>query len=294
MPRTDQLRMFLVVAECKDFSSAARELGKMPSFISRSIALLENELGFGLFTRSTRQVALTEAGMRYYGVCRTLLANLDETARLLRSGSHVRQLRIGLSASLQGIFMPALSEFCQEFPECRFVIGLPAVDTALQVLDFIPEGDWPLLSLGNIDWVYVAAPRYLEHSARLVGFSDLNQQRLLLAEHQQQGIYMRQADALLRWQPENAHIFTELNTVLDAVKQGMGVAFLPYTLVHQAILAGDVLRVLDPLVIPGSAVFCMSNPVLEQSDIMLPLLREKLLAYFRAQQKSAAAWLGRT
>lgn len=287
--------MFLVVAECKDFSSAARELGKMPSFISRSIALLENELGFGLFTRSTRQVALTEAGMRYYGVCRTLLANLDETARQLRSGSHVRQLRIGLSASLQGIFMPALSEFCQEFPECRFVVGLPDADAALQVLDTVPDGAWPVLQLGNLDWVYVAASRYLQRSGRLVGFADLNQQCLLLSELQQQrGVYIRHADVVQLWRPENAHIFTELNTVLDAVKQGMGVAFLPYTLVHQAILAGDVLRVLDPLVIPGSAVFCMSNPVLEQSDIMLPLLREKLLAYFRAQQKSAAAWLGRT
>lgn len=292
MPKTDLLRMFLVVAECKDFSSAARELGKMPSFISRSIAQLEEELGFSLFARSTRQVALTEAGMRYYGVCRTLLANLDETARLLRSASHIRRLHIAVSEGLQGFFMPALSEFCQEFPECRFVMGPPRADAALQLLDMAPGRDWPLLQLGELGWVYVAAPRYLEHSARLVAFSDLNQQRLLLAEHQQQGIYMRQGGALQRWQPENVHVFTDYPAVLEAVKQGMGLAFLPHTIAHQAILSGEILRVLDPFEIPGSAVFCVTNPALEQSDIMLPLLREKLLAYFRAQQKSADAWLG--
>src|SRR5262249_1942814 len=61
----DTLKIFLAVAQQGSFAAVARDMGNDPSAISRSIALLESELGIRLFQRSTRAMALTEAGERY-------------------------------------------------------------------------------------------------------------------------------------------------------------------------------------------------------------------------------------
>src|SRR5262245_42425762 len=61
----DSLKIFMAVAQQGSFAAVARDMGNDPSAISRSIALLEAELGIRLFQRSTRAMALTEAGERY-------------------------------------------------------------------------------------------------------------------------------------------------------------------------------------------------------------------------------------
>ena len=290
MPKTDQLRMFLAVAECKDFSSAARELDKTPSVISRSIAQLEEVLGFRLFERSTRSVTLTPQGVRYYGVCRTLLVNLDETARVLRGEAQGKTLQVCMSQGLQEYFLPALSEFCREFPECRFVISAQEeAGTALCVLEHMPESRWPVMALGDVQWVYVAAFSYLQNAGRLTGYSDLSAQRLLLTARQvQTGVVLRQADNQRPWVPHNKHVFMDYAAVFNAVKLGMGIGFLPQFYVQAALRGGEIVQVLDGVSVLGSGIYCLSNPALEQVDIMLPLLREKLQVFHHAQQKKGA------
>lgn len=287
MPKTDQLRMFLLVAECKDFSAAARVLDKNPSVISRSMAQLEDVLGFRLFERSTRSVTLTPQGVRYYGVCRTLLVNLDETTRFLRDESRGKVLELQISPSLQEYFLPVLSEFCREFPECRFVINAhEQPSTALCVVEHMPESRWPVLPLGDIQWVYVAAFAYLQSAGRLTVFNDLATHCLLLTEQQtQNGVVVHQAAAQRQWLPQNKHVLTDFSAVLAAVKLGMGIGFLPRFYVQAALRSGDIMQVLDEVNVVGSSIYCLSNPALEQVDMMLPLLREKLQVFHQAQLK---------
>ncbi len=59
-----QLQTFLVAARRKSFSAAARELGVSPAAVSQSVRQLEEQLRVVLFTRTTRVVALTDAGRR--------------------------------------------------------------------------------------------------------------------------------------------------------------------------------------------------------------------------------------
>src|SRR6266542_2355143 len=59
-----QLQTFLVAARRKSFSAAARELGVSPAAVSQSVRQLEEQLRIVLFTRTTRVVALTDAGRR--------------------------------------------------------------------------------------------------------------------------------------------------------------------------------------------------------------------------------------
>src|SRR5262245_36892947 len=62
MDTLTNIRAFLATAETRSFSAAARQLGVMPSVVMKRVKQLENELKCRLFERSTRRLALTEAG----------------------------------------------------------------------------------------------------------------------------------------------------------------------------------------------------------------------------------------
>ena len=76
--RLDALTIFVAVAEQQSFAEAARQLSRSPASVTRAVAALEERLQTRLFNRTTRSVALTDAGARYLEGCRRLLATYDE------------------------------------------------------------------------------------------------------------------------------------------------------------------------------------------------------------------------
>ena len=76
--RLDALTIFVAVAEQQSFTEAARQLSRSPASVTRAVAALEERLQTRLFNRTTRSVALTDAGARYLENCRRLLAVYDE------------------------------------------------------------------------------------------------------------------------------------------------------------------------------------------------------------------------
>ena len=76
--RLDALTIFVAVAERQSFGEAARQLGRSPASVTRAVAALEERLQTRLFNRTTRSVALTDAGARYLDGCRRLLTTYDE------------------------------------------------------------------------------------------------------------------------------------------------------------------------------------------------------------------------
>ena len=78
MDRLDELAIFVAVAERGSFVAAARHLGRSPAAVTRAVAALEDRLATRLFNRTTRAVALTDAGGRYLDLCRRALAEFEE------------------------------------------------------------------------------------------------------------------------------------------------------------------------------------------------------------------------
>jgi len=82
-PRLHSLAEFLAVARHRSFTAAAAELGITPSALSQAVRLLEQRVGVTLLTRTTRSVALTEAGRRRSGeITGTVRLNVPEAAVL--------------------------------------------------------------------------------------------------------------------------------------------------------------------------------------------------------------------
>src|SRR5580765_8540787 len=78
MDRLDAMQAFVAVADLQGFAPAARKLGLSPSAVTRLIAALEERLGARLLQRTTRSVALTDAGARYLERARRILADVEE------------------------------------------------------------------------------------------------------------------------------------------------------------------------------------------------------------------------
>jgi len=97
----EQIRLFVSVAECQSFSAAARQLNRVQSAVSSSIALLEADLGVLLFERSSgRQPRLTEAG----------LALLEEAREVLRQCQRLEGRALGLVRGEEALLRLALDE----------------------------------------------------------------------------------------------------------------------------------------------------------------------------------------
>ena len=133
-----QLRCFIAVAEELHFGRAAERLGLAAPVLSRQISALEDELGVGLLSRTTRQVALTRAGLIMLEESKGILAKMEAATRNVREASRASGsvLRIGAIDAASSSFLPeALAAFRTSNPaiEIKFVEAMTAA--LVQMLD---------------------------------------------------------------------------------------------------------------------------------------------------------------
>ena len=190
MDKLRAIKLFCRVAEARSFAAAAHDLDLAPSVVSKAIAGLEADLRFRLFNRSTRRIALTEAGASYYESCRHLLSEFEEVEALAREGVVRAQgmLRIGIHPVLRLALMQRLGGFLAEHSGVTLetiVTNAPTalLDEGLDVVFVIGElVDSGLVArrIGSTRWMTCAAPSYLERTGRPRHPRDLIQYRALI------------------------------------------------------------------------------------------------------------------
>jgi DNA-binding transcriptional LysR family regulator len=105
-----QIRYALAVARARSFSRAAVRLSISQSAVSEQVKLLEEEIGFALFSRTTRGVAVTDRGRTYLQQAERVIGdvmNLGDTARYLRGGAS-DTLALGLGSGMARLLIPRL------------------------------------------------------------------------------------------------------------------------------------------------------------------------------------------
>ena len=120
-----QLRAFLLVARYRSFSRAAEAMFITPSALSVSIRELEGQLGFRLFDRTTRHVALTAHGQRFHGVARKGIEDFDmAVSRIGHSAMKAGQmLSLGAAPTVAANILPqAMKEFRERRPELQIQV----------------------------------------------------------------------------------------------------------------------------------------------------------------------------
>lgn len=188
--RLSALRLFVRVARAGTFSRAAREFGLSQPSASRIVATLEGEIGASLFTRSTRALALTEAGAEYLARVEPVLAALDEADHAARGTGELRGvIRVAAASSFTvHAVIPRLPDFLKDHPRLRVELLMNDLRQALisegvdVAFRFGPLDDSTAIArrLGSIQRVLIASPAYLRRAGRPKVPADLNAHALLV------------------------------------------------------------------------------------------------------------------
>jgi len=255
MPKrlTAELTAFAAVAEYLSFSRAATYLGVSSASVSKLVRTLEGEIGAGLLNRDSGKIQLTDCGEQ-------LLAKLNPDIRKFsRAIDAVSVYRDRPSGTLRlavdhiaahTLLVPLLLHFSREYPAISLDVSAGALEKdSLWRYDaricFGAEIDWDVTAIPigeKVRLLTVAAPKYLAHRPPPVTPHDLRNHHCL--HFRPEG--KKPPDA---WMFERAGrptpikiggplIANDLNLVLQACVDGVGIAHLPEPLVGEFLAAG--------------------------------------------------------
>jgi DNA-binding transcriptional LysR family regulator len=263
MARTDlnQLTWFQAVAEERSFTRAAAKLGVAQSTLSHTIKQLEARMGIRLLTRTTRNVATTEAGERLLQTITPRIAEIeDEIAALMAfrekpSGT----IRLTLSDhALDSVVWPKLKLVLSAYPDISVELILDSTfrniveegfDAGVRLGESV-EKDMIAVRIGP-DWrlVAVASPDYLATRGVPDHPQDLVQHVCINMRHETAGgLYAWEFEKdgqALRVRVNGQLTFNNSYAMIDAAMNAYGIAYVPENIVEQHISSGSLVQVLD-------------------------------------------------
>ena len=190
MDRFRELETFLAVAEEGAFNGAARRLRLSPPAVTRLVTGLEERLGVQLFTRTTRRVALTEAGARLREDAQRILAELEEAETAAAGARSAPSGHLALTAPLlfgQRFVAPILRAWLDAhramtasalFVDRNVSLLDEGLDLALRIGE-LPDSSLAARRVGAVRRVVVAAPAYLARHGRPQAPDELAGHRLV-------------------------------------------------------------------------------------------------------------------
>jgi len=146
--RLNQISAFVEVARQGSFVRAAARLSVNVSATSRAVAALEARLGVRLLQRSTRRVALTEAGRSHFRRCEALLNEIDDAEAAVgrAAGAVEGRLRVSVPTGLGLTHLaPALPEFLAAHPAVTLDLHY-----ANRIVDLVEEGFDLAIRVGGV------------------------------------------------------------------------------------------------------------------------------------------------
>ncbi|SDJ33225.1 transcriptional regulator, LysR family [Pseudomonas delhiensis] len=265
------MQAFVRVVESGSFSQAARALDMSPSKVSRLVAALEERLGARLLQRTTRSVAVTESGRRYFKRCKGILGEIDAAAAEA-AGSRSRACgRLRLHAATEfGLehLTPLIVEYCERYPEVSIDLsltqGTPALleeglDVLVTLARGLPDSAFVAQRLGGVFGVVCAAPAYLARHGVPRSPEALREHRcLMLADPLfPDGWHFAEGDGEAPFAFEDVLKVNLPEAASQAAASGMGVCLLPSFVAARALREGRLLRVLPEWRLHTREVFAL-------------------------------------
>jgi len=264
----------LAIARRGSFRAAALDLGMSTTALSNSIGKIERHLGVRLFNRTTRSVALTDAGRVFVEQVAPALRSIRDAMDGVRSQQTIPSgiLRINAFATAaREVLAPLILAYLRRYPqvhidlvtEGRLVdIVADGFDFGVRSADLVPSDMIAIPISPPRRHVVVATPRYFEEMGRPAVPPDLLNHRCIRVRLPNGGLY--------RWRFEQQGVPVQLDVsgpiTLDeaslarmAVLADVGIGFFMEADVRDAIAEGRLERVLDEWT-PPLAPLCLYYP----------------------------------
>ncbi|AZE55555.1 Transcriptional regulator, LysR family [Pseudomonas synxantha] len=303
MELLQSMRLFARLAELGSFTKTAESLDIGRPQVTRYIQELEASLGVRLFQRTTRKVALTAEGERFYARVQELLSDINAATSMFdRTGATLGgRLRIDIpSAFAQLEFINSLKGFTDSFPGINLVLGVTdrtvdligeGIDCALRIGD-LPDSSLIARPIAQAIMVTCAAPDYLRAQGRPETLEDL-------ASHRGVNFLSGQNNRTLPWHfsvkgqdrtfVSHAGItVTESNAYVQCGVSGFGIIQAPGITVAEHLHSGALVEILQayrPAPRPVSLLYPSRTHLAPQVQVFVEWLQEHFVQIH-------AQWLG--
>ena len=250
------LRIFARIADAGSLSAASRALGVPKSSVSRSLVRIEAETGARLVERSTRRLALTDAGLLLQRHARRILDDVGEAEAALAGFVGVPRgtLRVSAPPSFAaGPLAPMLSEFLARYPDLRLVLSfdnqpivqLPDdVDVAIRT-GALPDSDLIARRLASTELVPCASPGYLAAHGTPGNVDELRGHRLVsVFDRRVLWRFRSPAGAVHEHSAEPNVVVPDHAIARTVLLGGAGIGQLPEYHARDAIGSGALVRIL--------------------------------------------------
>jgi DNA-binding transcriptional LysR family regulator len=255
------LNAFLLVAEEQSFTRAAARLGTSQSSLSHTIRRLEQRLGVRLLTRTTRNVAPTEAGER---LLNTLRPALDSIGNQLASLSQLREkpagtIRITASEHAANLVLwPTLEKLLPDYPDVHVELSIDSgltdivterFDAGVRLGEALAKDMVAVRVSPDLRMAMVGSPAYFEDRSPPTSPHDL-------ADHQCINLRFQSGGGLYAWELEKGGretrvrvegqlICNNVNAIIRAAISGFGLCFVMEDHVQRHIEEGRLIRVME-------------------------------------------------
>ena len=258
MDRLDCDRLFVAVVETGSFAAAARRLGISSGQASKLISRLEEMLNVQLLSRTTRALALTEAGRGYFEGIRGLLQEFDALDSAVRDASGSVSGRLRISAPITfgtAIAAPVLMDFAALHPEIEIDVSFSD-----RMVSLVDEGFDAAIRIGQPEEsslivrklcdarvILAAAPDYLERRGTPAHPADLASHDLIIDTNFRnagQWRFRLPSGGTISQNVQGRLRFSNAEAAAAAAIRGFGIARLPSFVAGAALRDGTLKTVL--------------------------------------------------
>lgn len=261
--RIQEMTIFVAIAEQASFAAVARQFTISTATVTRAVAHLEKRLGTLLVVRTTRQLRLTESGIRFAVDCRRLLADLSE----------VESSAAGIHASPGGLLTitapqvfgdlhvtPVLCEYLAQYPDVE-IRGLlsdrlapileEGIDVAVRIGE-LPDSSMTAFQVGSVRRIVCASPAYLaahgypqlpneliDRATITAVVAEQNPDWTFIIDSQRQNVKVQSRLSL-----------TSFNAAIHAAVDGWGLTQVPSYQIRAHLADGRLCAVLENFEIP--------------------------------------------
>ncbi|MGY4398994.1 DNA-binding transcriptional LysR family regulator [Sphingomonas sp. UYAg733] len=265
------LTLFAAVAHDGGFRSAARRLEMAPSSLSHAVGMMETRLGVRLFNRTTRSLALTEAGQRLLARLDPALGEIEAAVRDACEADAMPAGRIRINAprfAAAQLLAPHLGDFAESHPAINLDVAIED-----RFVDIVAEGFDAGLRLGeNLQpdmiatriggpqrLAIVAAPAYLERHGRPETLEALAQHRCLQRRFTGGNLYawevVRDGQEITLSDMAGSLTANDDFLIYQAAVAGAGIAFIYEWRAAEDIAAGRLIELFPDNCPPFSGFF---------------------------------------
>lgn len=254
------LSVFLTVAEERSFTRAGKVLGVSPSAISHSMRELEESLGVRLLSRTTRSVALTDAGEYLRSRLRPAVAEIHEALGQVAGLRNQRAGRVRLLVprfAVNTVLAPKIGDFVRKYPDVvldittddsRLDIVAGGFDAGIHFGEYIEKDMIAVRVSPDVRPAIVGSPGYLRSHPKPKLPRDLLRHRCINFRHGDAGMY--------RWEFEKGRtslsvavngplIADDVDLVIRAALDDVGLAYMDEDKARQYLANGALERVLE-------------------------------------------------